>query len=85
MEGDEAGCAEGALGCLICMGIVSLDDIRDYWTEKTRQPFLVGPCHRDRFRSLRTNLRLGLEESERDNRLRKREQLIGTMENHPLQ
>lgn len=71
------------LGCVIYMGIVSMDATRDYWSELTKQPFVADCFPRDRFLALLACLRVSdPEEGEAadDDRLSKLRQLIGTLE-----
>ena len=71
------------LGCVIYMGIVSMDATRDYWSELTKQSFVADCFPRDRFLALLTCLRVSdPEEGEAadDDRLSKLRQLIGTLE-----
>lgn len=45
------------LGCLLYMGMVSMNDTKDYWAADTRQPFVADAFPRDRFLALLWNLR----------------------------
>ena len=49
------------LGCLIYMGIVQLNDTRDYWSGITAQSFVSSTFTRDRFLELITNFRVSGE------------------------
>jgi hypothetical protein len=71
------------LGCVIYMGIVSMDATRDYWSEPTKQSFVADCFPRNRFQALLSCLRVSdPEEGEEagDDRLSKLRQLIGTLE-----
>ena len=58
------------LGCLLYMGMVCMDDTKDYWAADTRQPFVADVFPRDRFLALLWNLRFNeqaeLEAAEHD-------------------
>ena len=49
---------EAMVGCLIYMGIVCMNDTRDYWAQATAQPFITSTFTRDRFLALLTNFRV---------------------------
>ena len=68
------------LGCIIYMGIVNINATRDYWAELTRQSFVADCFPRERFLVLLRCLRVGDEAPGADERLRKLQQLISTLE-----
>jgi hypothetical protein len=75
------------LGCVIYMGIVSMDATRDYWSELTKQSFVADCFPRDRFLALLACLRVSEPaegEEAGDNRLSKLRQLICTLEQNIL-
>jgi hypothetical protein len=64
------------LGCLIYMGIVCMNDTRDYWAQATAQPFITSTFTRHRFLSLLSNLRVSEDEADEDDQLSKLRAMI---------
>ena len=57
------------IGCLIYMGIVCMNDTRDYWAQATAQPFTTSTFPRDRFLSLLSNLRVSGDVADAEDKL----------------
>jgi hypothetical protein len=66
-------------GCLIYMGVVQLNDTRDYWRQLTVQPFITSTFPRDRFLDLLSNLRVSDDEEDEDDPLIKIRSLIDVL------
>lgn len=64
------------IGCLIYMGIVCMNDTRDYWAQATAQPFVTSTFSRDRFLSLLANFRVSEDEENDEDQLSKLRNLI---------
>ena len=53
------------------MGIVCMNDTRDYWAQATAQPFITSTFTRDRFLSLLSNLRVSGDIADAEDKLAK--------------
>ena len=62
---------KATIGCLIYMGIVCMNDTRDYWAQATAQPFITSTFTRDRFLSLLSNLRVSGDVADGEDKLAK--------------